>query len=1293
MSTKQVASSSVSQNAGFFSAFFNKSNKVDATQPATQPGLPSALTQISITSSQHAAIKGEADSPNSPGAPVSKTTSSLSGITITSTSPTVVMSKAGETSPDSTPGSVSSMSLASNSSSRPKTPDDLSTATSVRASDAFMNAVAKKGQSATQAAKIGEWKERFGADLVDSILPQDVQNRLWDPIQTATYENFLSCKMKHPKAAGKLLTPYLTPSGLAHGIVDPWERANLYLEVFSLDKLIKHKDDLQAKLGAEKYDFLYKFLTNVQSFIGGIQEDSPDALRAFHEITSNHNRFVQVADEAFKQLEGSHQDIHRHAELWKRLENGILNFQDNVGIVRDLQAKLQRAKEFWGQLDLALGEYGYSKQELTSLVETCFSRFNQGHMPAQESDLKQIKMLLERRKIGADIAANLTPFLLNHGAIDGASLELAETKIFVNALKAQLALDSLLQKLQLLNQFYLHKERGHLETQLLNGLKNDEAYRSILEEVARVKKSGIESQKLSAYELEVAKNLRKKVDAHYSEIEKFAAGDADGSTLSESELKIAQSLKEKFEKELVVRGSTLWSPDELKRIKQEIIQKICPPQVVNQIKEQIRPMIIDSTLVDIGRYVAAFDGPDGEIDRLNKELELDAYKRKQKVNTVHSRDLIDPRGRGVNILFSNVMVFSMVAGIRKLRVSDSVRQDLLEDHLRALKAKLEVLETVISPESARALKKLESELADRNSPNEAVRIANALKELEEADAITLQLEKRNLGEQIQELRAFLHQPPKKPVDLLPFFNDYHVAPIGNVLYGAMEGKWAVVDLSGVSTKDREKIIAKLNPDFLKALAANARPYETLSFDLQLQPRPGKKNGPIKIFFEDPEKIKAIGNLDIGQRSRLILKELRSVKQISEGRGNEWPFKEFGDHARVIKPEAGKYGREGWNPNRQRTAAVDEKELVLKSRLIAADILEGRSGKIDWNTLHQMNAYFESVKQDDLAQLPGSYAGHENFIQALTLYGDIRQTLTDLIIERLPNESLQLEAEKRGSALHVAAFKIKGDIGALQRWSEAIGKFLAFVGTLPKEREKDYAFVEQFRQVKVAVDQFVKEFPDGAQSDETFIQQTLKGSGKIPGLEVRADVLSFAISPLADKLESLIFQRKLVRMVEQDRIAFNDPDKKYMFDKDVLSPLFLAISRLNSTFEGLIGDISDLTPLALSIRNTRSGFKGRLWKAMRNRTNMSKTNLSDKDAFEKWIHGENAFSAAQLSAMAKGLQPQPSAPLFISSSSSPSARQTVERPEEKKEDEDTEVVVSASSATDQAALAAAGLDLT
>ncbi len=1181
MSTKQVVSSTVSQNAGFFSAFFNRSkNKVDATQPTTQPGLPSALTQISITSSQHAAIKGEADSPNSPGAPGSKTSSSLSGITITSVSPTVVMSKSGETSPDSTPGSVSSMSRASNSSSRPKTPDDLSTATSVRASDAFMNAVAKKGQSAAQAAKIEEWKVRFGADLVDSLLPQDVQNRPWDPIQTATYENFLVCKMKHPKAAGKLLTPYLTPSGLAHGMENPWERANLYLEVFSLDKLIKHKDDLQARLGAEKYDFLFQFLKNVQSFIGGIQEDSPEALRAFHEITANHNQFVKVADEAFKQLEGSHQDIHRHAELWKRLENGVLNFQDNVGIVRDLQAKLKRAKEFWDQLDTVL-KSDYSKKEISSLVEMCFARFSQGHMVAQESDLKQIKTLLERRRIGVDMAEMLTPMLLNHGLIDGANRKLEETDIFLKAMKAQIALDSHLQKLQLLDQFHLQKEKAGIEAQLLHGLRDDDVYQSILEEIARIKRNGSESHKLSAYEIEVAKNLRKKV-----------------------EKKLEERVPEKAE----------WD-----RLGTAVLKKV-------------RNEVIDSMLVDIGRYITAFDGEDGEIDRLTKELESDAVKRKQIVNTVHSNDMLDPRGRGVNILWNAVTVFAMVKGTLGLPAEE--RRVILDKHLEQLKEKWKRLD--------------QSDAEVAANPD-------------------LQLEKRNLHEQIQELSAYIKSPEQtqKPADMLPFFNDYFVAPIGNVLYGKMEGKWVVVDLKGVPQKDREKVLEGLTPKFLEAKTANARPYETLSFDLQLQLLPGKKNGPIKIFVEDPEKVKAVGDLDNGQRSRLIRKKLRTPKQIAGGR-DAWSFKELGDHARMIKPEAGWFGSEGWNENRERTAAVDSLELVSKSRLVAAAILKGESGRIDWNTLHQMNAYFESVKKDDLAVLPGSYAGHENFNQALTLYGDMRQNLTNLIIERLPLAGLQLEADKRGSDLKLGAFKIKAFIGFLKGWSSSIGKFVAFVETLPAKRKKDYAFVEQFKQTQQAVDKFVREFPDESLSPDAYIQQTLKGNEKGLGLEARADGLSFAISPLADILESKVFQDKLVPMVEQDRAAYKDPAQHEPFNQFVLSPLFLSNQRLTSMLDELAGIVSDLTPLAQSIRNTRTGIKGKVWKSLRNRTEKSKANLGDKQAFEKFIHGQDAMSmmAAMKPRGVRGVQPyQGSAPLKtgeVQSSSSSSSSVDVDR---------------------------------
>ncbi len=1033
---------------------------------------PAALNQIAIVGKQKAQLAETAPGSKTPPSPPSTVSISIESGSPSASSP------------------VSETSL-SKSTSRPMTPDSTSSAIhSHSASAAYMAGTAQARKAEAQAKKLGEWKVRYGAELVESVVPKSVQEKIWTPIQMESYENFLSWHILHPKkVVDKLLTPEVRAQGL-----ELIERATLYFQIFNLAELVKYKEELEQKLGADKYKFLVAFLSNVNQFIQGIQQDSPKALESFHEITAQHDQFVQVADEAFKQLEASHTELHRNNELWTRLKNGILNFRDNIGIVRDLQEKLQKSTNFWSKLEVELGSENYSKQEVASLVEGYFSRFSEGHLPVQESDLKEIKTLLERRRIGAQIS-KVCLSALNLDAIYGANRKIEDNGIFLSAQQAQVALDRHLQKLKLLDGYHLQFEKARVEAQLFEALKDESAYQAA---VAELKKPEEERpfSKLSDYELQIVKALMKK---------QKKSGD--------------------------------------------------PIQT-----------IIQSSLSNVRGYSVTLER---DILKLTTDLRKDADFRSQNSR----KDFIDPKGRGLSLVSNGVNILAIMG--ESLEFFGADREKFLDSHV----LQLQVKESIAGSEA----------------------------------------EKRNYRNQIQEIQLRRQSPA---ADLRsshkPFFDDYYVFPIGNVLYKnerkPLDGKWAVVDLSGVSSRaDKERIVNALKPEFLKGQLDKARPYETLSFDLQLNPLANDKTGPVKIFYETPQGVRDAEDRDFGQRARLVRKGPLTPMQKLKGR-TEWPQGEYGDYVRVMKPDE-PFLDKGWNPGRERTAAVDSLEAVWMSRLILADILSGNSDWIDWNVLHHTTEYLDVVQGSDLGKIEGSYSENGNFRQAVNQFGNIRQALANLIIERLPLESLRMQEDKRKSDLDIAVKQLSEIRSIVKGWMDAIGTFKKNV---PFWRKSDYArYVQEFDKIETVLEEFLKGLPNET-ANERFILDTLAT------LERGFTTLSTAFEPLANAEQSPLLKAEKARRLKREKMDFQNAASL------AIPNVFQVPARFGTILESVAESVSELSPSNLEVRKTWVSIKGRVYKGELKRSQETKKSLNAngrQGAIDEFFRPRSIVSAA------------------------------------------------------------------
>ena len=1078
------------------------------------------------------------------------------------------------------------------------------------------------------------------------------------------------------KGGNALKTPEVARAALAsYEVRKPGEEllqaVKQYAKVFNLGKLEK-------TLG-NGYDFLVQFLKNAEN-LTHISLDSPQGLELLLKFGKDHAKFVKLVDAKFQELIRLHPEVILDQGLWNRLVNGskfALAFR--VQMVKNLSEKLENAVHFWNRLNAKVNGQ-FNKQEIETVTSGFFSRFSKGLEKATDKDIADVVNVLKRIRSSKRIA-KASRQLLKLTDLNSANQKIHDKGLFLEAPRAQIEFDKHLQKLKVLDAYYSESEKGRSEGQLFEALHavplnelpqfleslsaddrklaefilkghRKQALNSTLQLLRMVQKvsnpgtvlhSALVSDKDRTLVSHISKAiLEEPLNAAKQLFEQAVLRDNDRSwsfQLSASDWDIVLAFKKYQEQTGLGLHDALLSAkrlldqralkipgfrDSLSLADRQLVDAVerenpLDPQDVTRTQKLIKDFS-GLSFTETVAFKANLNGKDLALIEAFEAKRGEVFHQDAPFNVSarHAQDYVAQQEKRIDKLNSKL-----------LSEADSRLKNLDKDYIHPesyatelLLAKAEALTqekpaqglTQCIQERSRQIADLEKEL--NRLPSDAV------------ERVSLKSEQNRLLALVKLLNKTLTewQNTKEPatVPLLPFFKDYFVFPVGNVLYPEIDdegrpqkssGKWAVLDLSAVSSqKEKDRLVKDvLTPLFLREQIILIERSGDKSFDQVFT-----LEGGVKLFFETPSVVREKHeDRGVGQRTRIVLANGKFKREIKD-------------------PE--RTAGEGWNKGRELTAAVDRLEAIWTSRLILNDILTGHSGKMDWNTLLHTSEYLAAVEASDLARIGNSYATDDSYRQASTdIFNGVVLSLNGLISERLTLEGITKNNEKRQYDLIGAVKTLTDLINPVKTWLGAID---AFIKHMPPElKPKLKRYITEFTAIHPILEKYYSEFPqelrdmndlrepgkpeahqpaieDYVKSHnvdlDSLVHRTLRGNGPGEELSTRLNALYPYLNNLAvaeaspairGKTADILKQSKSMEFTNAARIAIPNS--------------FQLATRVEMPLADVTNYVSELSSLYAEIREEWVAVKQRVFQIERQRAVQTKELLSSRSIERAW----------------------------------------------------------------------------
>lgn len=1051
-----------------------------------------------------------------------------------------------------------------------------------------------------------------------------------------------------------------------------------YTKVFDLGKL--------EKVLGNGYSFLVQFLKNAQN-LTHISLDSPQGLEFLLKFGKDHEKFVKLVDAKFQELIQLHPDVILDQGLWNRLVRGSkLSLSFRVQIVKDLSEKLENAVRFWTRLKKEVARLNeeairqnkkvlFSKNEIETVVGGFFSRFSKGLEKATHKDVEDVVNVLKRIQSSKRIA-QASRKLLNLTDLTSANQKIHDKGLFLEAPKAQIEFDKHLQKLKVLDTYYSECEKGRSEGQLFKALhavplKDLPEFLASLSpddrKLAEFILKGHRKQALNAT-LQLLRLVQRASDPT-TVLHSALVSDRDRALVSHINREILEeplnAAKQLFEDSVRLGNDRSWSfglsasdweivlafkkyqeqtglglhdalhsaktlldqralkipgfRDSLSRADRQLVDAVesrnsLDPQDITLTQKLIKDFS-GLSFAETAAFKANLNGRDLALIETFEAKRGEVFQQDAPFNVSarHAQDYVAHQAKRIEKLNSKLQ-----------SEADSRSKNSDKDYVHPESIAIELLST-----KAEILTKEDRKGVEQRKDNYLLEIGRVEKKIKTLtpkteEWVALKTEKDRLIALVTLFNSILNTKEVQPAPLLPFFNDYFVFPVGNVLYPEIDdegrpqkssGKWAVLDLSAISSqKEKDRLVKDvLTPLFLKEQILLIERSGDKSFDQVFT-----LEGGVKLFFETPSVVREKHeDRGVGQRTRIVLANGKFKREIKD-------------------PE--RTAGQGWNKGRQLTAAVDRLEAIWTSRLILSDILTGHSGKMDWNTLLHTSEYLAAVEASDLARIGNSYATDDSYRQASTdIFNGLVLSLNGLISERLTLEGVTKNSEKRQYDLIGAVKTLTDLINPVKTWLGAIDAFIKHMPPELKPQLKRY--ITEFTAIHPILEKYYSEFPqelrdmndlrDPVKPDahqpaiedyvkrqnvdlDSLVHRTLRGNGPGEELSTRLNALYPYLNNLAVAEASPAIRGKTAEILNKSKsIEFTNAARI------AIPNSFQLATRVEMPLADVTNYVSELSSLYSEIREEWVAVKQRVFQIERQRAVQTKELLSSRSIERAW----------------------------------------------------------------------------
>jgi len=146
--------------------------------------------------------------------------------------------------------------------------------------------------------------------------------------------------------------------------------------------------------------------------------------------------------------------VERNPTLWQRLQaSGDLPLKARLQMLGDLVGRMERAKDFWNQLETRYRPDRNSEKEIEAVVGKYFSIYADGTLPSEASLFNKIDMVLERRAIGQQIGRDWEQ-ILSIDSMEAAHRVVPNKELLKKAVTAQMTFERELSRLSKIDGFY-----------------------------------------------------------------------------------------------------------------------------------------------------------------------------------------------------------------------------------------------------------------------------------------------------------------------------------------------------------------------------------------------------------------------------------------------------------------------------------------------------------------------------------------------------------------------------------------------------------------------------------------------------------------------------------------------------------------------------------------------------------------------------------------------------------------------------------------------------------------------
>ncbi len=218
----------------------------------------------------------------------------------------------------------------------------------------------------------------------------------------------------------------------------------------------------EQEIGADTLDRVRTFLLKSNQ----LPLDEIQRRECIVQVCMSPEGFFKMADEGLSAM--STPMVKADPVLWSRLQAaGSLPIDARIALLGEIVGQMERAKDFWSQVDETCKSDLNTEQEIETVVRKYFSLYANGVLVPEAEVFDKIKNVLERQRLGLQIGSDWEQ-ILSMDSMEAAHRGLPNKLLLKKAITAQVAFERELSRLKKIDGYYRYlNQKVDSEIQLL----------------------------------------------------------------------------------------------------------------------------------------------------------------------------------------------------------------------------------------------------------------------------------------------------------------------------------------------------------------------------------------------------------------------------------------------------------------------------------------------------------------------------------------------------------------------------------------------------------------------------------------------------------------------------------------------------------------------------------------------------------------------------------------------------------------------------------------------------------